>query len=69
MTDKNHPENAPNHDILIRVGVTPTDILPHFPEGHTEAKIPQINPETLHKIVLSVRIEVLPERSVLPCRE
>ena len=69
MTDKNHPENAPNHDILIRVGVTPTDILPRFPEGHTEAKTPQINPGTLHKIVLSVRIEVLPERSATPCRE
>lgn len=69
MTDKINPENAPNHDILIRIGVTPTDILPLYPEGHTEAKTPQINPETLRKISLSVRIEVLPERSAAPCRE
>lgn len=69
MSDKTSPENVPNRNILIRVGVTPTDILPLYPEGHTEAKTPQINPETLRKIGLSVRIEVLPERSAAPCRE
>lgn len=69
MTDKISPETAPNHDILIRIGVTPTDILPRFPEGHTATITLQIAPETLHKISLSVHIEVLPERSATLCRE
>lgn len=69
MTDRISPETIPNHSILIRIGVTPTDIPPCFLEGPTGAQIPQNDTETLRKIRVSVRVEVLPERSVAPCRE
>ena len=69
MTDRINPETIPNHDILIRIGLTPTDILPHFQEGLTGAQIPQNDTETQRKIHVSVRVDVLPERSAAPCRE
>ena len=69
MNDKDNPEMTPNPDISIGVCLTPTDIPLCFLEGLTAAQMPENAPETLHKIGLSVRIEVLSERSAAPCRE
>ena len=69
MADKNSPETILNHNILIRIGFTPTDIPPCLLEGLTGAQIPQNDTETQRKIRVSVRVEVLPERSAAPCRE
>ena len=69
MTDKKHPEMTPNSGISIRVCLTPNDVPPAFLEGLTAAQMPENAPEMLHKIGLSVRIEVLPERSATSCQE
>lgn len=69
MTDKINPETIPNHNILIQIGLTPTDIPPCFLEGLTGAQMPKNDTETQRKIHVSIRVGVLPERSAAPCRE